>query len=334
MGFGFWLGSIHNSALYAGLLLLWQTIFVEYWRIRERVLSFRWATAGSARVEPPRYQYKADEGWWKSELRYIISVSIVAFFATLLAAVISSVFLLEGFVAHMYTGPFHQFAVLGATATIAVVPVSLAIYRMFIVGKLVEWENHRSQSGFERSLVRKTFAVNAIVAYWMLALSAFVYNPFGEQIMHNVHAAVDYVLFNANITVTDGISSAVEGNSTSSIWAPNALAACERLNSGRTRDQLFAYTVTNQGLTTFAAVAAPYVIAIALGVMSKRSKQQIQKREEDSAVEKPTEKLIDKLVGTNNDEEERIFLETIRGEVAKPELNMFNDYLEMITQFG
>ena len=64
----------------------------------------------------------------------------------------------------------------------ALVPRVLSIYQTYAV-RLTNWENHAHQSTHDSSLTIKTFSLSAIVAYLGLALSAFVYVPFGEEVM-------------------------------------------------------------------------------------------------------------------------------------------------------
>jgi anoctamin-10 len=43
--------------LYSSLLFLWFVVFVEYWRIRERLYAVAWCSLGSVRVEKHRPRY-------------------------------------------------------------------------------------------------------------------------------------------------------------------------------------------------------------------------------------------------------------------------------------
>lgn len=103
--------------MYSTLILVWSTAFVEWWRVRERILSVRWGTRGSFRVERRRAQYQPGFPWWKRELRMIASGPVILLFAGILAALLTAIFVFEAFVTHLYTGPgqkyivrdFHQF---------------------------------------------------------------------------------------------------------------------------------------------------------------------------------------------------------------------------------
>ena len=55
-----------------------------------------------------------------------------------------------------------------------------------IATRLTIWENHTHQSTYNTSLMLKTFVLAGYVAYLGLGLSAFVYVPFGEEVMSGV----------------------------------------------------------------------------------------------------------------------------------------------------
>ncbi|SRR6266404_2832990 len=99
------------SSLYSSLLFLWSLVFVEYWRIRERLYSAAWGSLGSVRVEHHRTRYAEGHPWWKRELKILVSAPVIALFATILAILLTAIFVFEAFVTALYTGPGHQYIV-------------------------------------------------------------------------------------------------------------------------------------------------------------------------------------------------------------------------------
>lgn len=95
------------SALYSTLLVLWSITFVEWWRIQQRILSVRWGTKGSFRVEKRRAQFQPI-AWWKRDLRMIASLPVITLFAMVLAVLLTGIFVFEAFVTQLYTGPGHK----------------------------------------------------------------------------------------------------------------------------------------------------------------------------------------------------------------------------------
>ena len=102
--------------LYSILLSIWSVIFVETWRVKEQRISVKWGSFGIDRVELRRAQFVGANDatdahddtafpWWKREIRIGASLPVVAFFATALTVLLTSIFVVEAFVTQLYTGP-------------------------------------------------------------------------------------------------------------------------------------------------------------------------------------------------------------------------------------
>lgn len=107
-GMGFYFFGTPYSAVYSSLLCLWSITFVEWWRIRERILSVRWSTRGSFRVERRRAQYLEGTSSLTRELRTAVSVPVILLCAGILGALLTGLFVFEAFITTLYTGPGHQ----------------------------------------------------------------------------------------------------------------------------------------------------------------------------------------------------------------------------------
>jgi hypothetical protein len=99
------------SPIYSILIVLWSIVFVEWWRIRERILSLRFGTRGSFRVEKRRARYIDGFPWWKHELRMIASLPVILVFAAVLVSILTGIFVFEAFVTQLYTGPGYKYIV-------------------------------------------------------------------------------------------------------------------------------------------------------------------------------------------------------------------------------
>ncbi|KAF8662796.1 hypothetical protein AX16_001080 [Volvariella volvacea WC 439] len=421
------------SATYSLLLLIWSTVFTEWWRVHERILSLRWGTRGSFRVEKRRAQYKKETisgsqngalmgsgadlsglgsleggtGWWRRELKVLASLPVILTFAGVLFALLTAIFVFEAFVAHLYTGPGNRFISLAPTlAFVALVPRFLAIYQS-LARSLTDWENHAHESTYEASLTIKTFIMSAIVAYGGLALSAFVYVPFGEGIMAWVQnalwirsnssrstAALTGEGENLTSTVMETLSaSGAQGTSDGhhhhhhhhhhheSFWEMDRSNARRKLNPSRLKDQMFAYTVTNQIVNTFVEVGLPFVMRDVVPYVLERLKGEKAKAKGKGKIENgkrnrtlsgsgappslneassssaetpapaassssnatgsptvgtpmPKKRVIFEDEQEKGGLEEREYLDHVRAEVALPEYTLFEDYNEMVVQFG
>ncbi|KAL7280570.1 hypothetical protein ACG7TL_005504 [Trametes sanguinea] len=362
VGVLFYFFSLPYSTWYSSILLLWSITFVEWWRIKQRILSVRWGTKGSFRVEKRRAQY-VPLSWWKKDLRMLASLPVILFFASVLAVILTAIFIFEAFVTQLYTGPGHRFIGFSPTVLfVALVPRLLAIYHSYAV-RLTNWENHGHQSTHDASLTIKTFSLSAIVAYLGIGLSAFVYVPFGEEVM----AAVQHYLFYRDTpfhatarTWLSSVYSALPSNVTApfnatanaekagsaanrTFWERDTGSARGKLSSTRLQDQMFAFTVTNQVINTFLEIGLPFVTRAVASVRSGKGlslaapaaganggngngkKKRVMF--EDQSAEAEAQRLADQ-------EEEREFLDRVKREVALPDYDLFADYSEMVTQFG
>ena len=335
LGLSFYLFDNAYSPIYSSLLLLWSISFTQWWSIRERILSAQWGTRGSFNVEKRRKDYIPGFPWWKRDLRIVISIPVIIFFAAVLAGLLMVIFILEAFVTELYTGPGHQFIVClppffflpqltgmqGFCPTIlftALVPRLLSIYHASAV-LLTRWENHAHESSYEASLTRKTFALSAIVAYLGLALSAFVYIPFGGDVMRWVQMELfseGNVFGGRNV-----FGNVLKGE----LWMTDLSSARQKLNPKRLQDQMFVYTVQAQVVNAFTEIVLPYILRwvdhVRINVLKKNKKRVIHQDQINS--------------GDDGEEKEnREFLERVRSQVELPPYELFEDYSEMVTQFG
>ncbi|KAG6832166.1 hypothetical protein H0H92_004897 [Tricholoma furcatifolium] len=325
LGLVFYFYGTPYSPVYSTLLFIWSVIFVESWRVRERILSLRFETRGSFRVEKRRHDYKPGFTWWKRETRILASIPLITLCAGILVALLTGIFVFEAFATQLYTGPGKQY-------------IFLQLYQVMAV-HLTAWENHSHQSSYSSSLTIKTFALNALVAYLGLALSAFVYVPFGEGVMQVLQTslfrdATGILSEAANITMSDVVSSMSTPVPSQSLWDVNKSSAKQKLNPGRLKEQMFAYTVTNQVVDTFTEVGLPFVLR-AVASFRNGKKGLLPP---SSPSEKNKNGVKKRVVFEDEREKgglaEREFLDHVRSQVALPEYELFQDYSEMVTQFG
>lgn len=303
----------------------------------------------------------------------IASLPVISLFAAVLAVLLTGIFVFEAFVTQLYTGPGHRLVVCfsvvmmllfllmriqGFSPTIlfmALVPRFLGIYQKYAV-RLTNWENHAHQSTHDASLTIKTFSLSAIVAYLGLALSSFIYVPFGEEVM----SFVQITLFNRNSTTsaktwaTNVLSAAGptasavaeklkdhhgHHHSSKTFWETDHVNARNKLNPSRLRDQMFAFTVTNQVVNTFLEIGLPFVLRAVESVRSGKGLSFTSGTLTPGSAKKKRVAFEEDTNGSDvaknaNGKEEREFMERVRREVALPEYSLFVDYSEMVTQFG
>jgi anoctamin-10 len=158
-----------------------------------------------------------------------------------------------------------------------------------------------------------------------------VYIPFGEVIMNLVQTYLfeGTTAMKKNTVVSGGLNDTMVQQTTSGrkIWDVDRSTVRGKLNSSRLEDQMFAYVVTNQIVNAFLEVVFPF---IQRGLNSLWSRKQSSGKKKRVAFEDET----DGKGEGEEDKAEREFLENVRNEVALPEYELFDDYSEMVTQFG
>lgn len=161
-------------------------------------------------------------------------------------------------------------------------------------------------------------------------LSAFVYVPFGQQIMTYVHS---------QLSTQPGLNEtaeAVKDAESMGIWELDIGSVTTSIDTTRLQNQMYAYTVTNQIIGMFLEIGLPYIMRflgrVQGGAASGNGKgkgKRVDFQDEGSDVAESS--------ATSGEErkEERELLVRIRKEVALGrDYDVFEDYLEMATQFG
>jgi anoctamin-10 len=179
-----------------------------------------------------------------------------------------------------------------------------------------------------------------------LGLSAFVYVPFGESVMRYVQttlfsgsaktgsltATIANILngsaVNSQASVSSSKAETLANVGASIVWNNNAR---QKLSPTRLRDQMFAYTVTNQIVNSFTEVGLPYLMRFASAYRNRHEKNNSKP---GSPSGEPKKRVVFEDEKERGGMEERVFLDSVREEVALPEYDLFADYSEMVIQFG
>jgi anoctamin-10 len=169
-------------------------------------------------------------------------------------------------------------------------------------------------------------------------------------------------------------------NTAAAFWDMDIANARHRLNPGRLREQMFAYTVTNQAMDTLTEVGLPFVLRFAQSIRERyfpsksayarsghgsikgsSTRNSSSNSNSNSSTSTTTTTSTSATAGSSastgtctntpmlsprkkrvvfEDEQEkggmaeRVFLDHVREEAALPEYELFDDYSEMVTQFG
>jgi anoctamin-10 len=146
-------------------------------------------------------------------------------------------------------------------------------------------------------------------------------------------------IIKSNVTAVFNATNGTIPAGKNATWDVDTSRAHTKLNPGRLRDQMFAYTVTQQVVNTFMEIGLPYVLR-AVNKIMKGKATAAPAQGNSSATSTPNGKSGAKKRVIFEDEQEkgglkeREFLESVRNEVALTDYDLFFDYNEMVTQFG
>lgn len=189
----------------------------------------------------------------------------------------------------------------------ACAPTLLAVYRLIAI-RNTDFERHSAHSTYTYSLTIKRFILSTIASYLGITLSAFIYMPFGQEALGLLHLQ----LFEFDLM---GMTSPLAREENELLWEHDLFKASARLNSTRMQTQMFAFLVTAQLGNAFQELGMPYVIRWLQSRLSPPTKT--RRSDVRSAVQ--DEKLLDR----------------VKAEVStRLDYDVFDDYCEMVTQFG
>ena len=317
-GFIFWLSGLANHHMYACLVVLWAIAFVEFWHIRERMLAVRWGMTGVSSVSErnshftPRTKSLSpitgmeEEVFenWRRDVRFLLCVPVTILFLVFLVSTMAAIFLFQVVVDEVYDGPAKSLVALIPTILFSTcIPLIQSAWRM-AAQIMTNFENHATVHRFQSSLTFKIFGMQSIVTYGILALTAYMYLPFGEYLINQlqVHGYLDRLF--AFVTRDPN---AFKGRIQPFHVSPTGL-----------HDQLFAMSVTQQLMNTFTEVILP--------ILWRHAEKFINKIRGSSR-----RKELEAFAKTNRDQ---AFLERVQNEFDLDVYDEFTDYAEMATQLG
>jgi anoctamin-10 len=168
-----------------------------------------------------------------------------------------------------------------------------------IATTLTEYENHRTADQHEMSLTQKIFALNSITNYLPILLTAFVYVPFGDQVLPLLQSVID---------ATTGAHDRPKMAFTS--------------DPDRLRNEVIALTVTGQVSGAIEELAVPWL------------KTQVKQWWRDRQATRAQSHGDSKDTLTADDPGEMHFLRRTRRQAIRPSYNVQDDIAEMVIQFG
>ncbi|KAF7563619.1 hypothetical protein G7046_g548 [Stylonectria norvegica] len=202
-----WLWLPGYSLAYGIMTSVWCSVFLEYWKIKEVDLSLRWDVhdVHKVKINRPQFKYETPSGdkssrsqyyspKWKYVGRQLIQIPFLLLAVAILGISIVLVFAIEVLISETYAGPYKTYLEYLPTILLAV----LLPYITSALEKAAEWltdfENHRTNDHHEMSITQKVFVLNFITNYLPIFLTAFIYVPFGDEVIPRLEALLEKLL--------------------------------------------------------------------------------------------------------------------------------------------
>lgn len=169
---------------------------LEYFKRREKAIALRWGMTEMESVEQNRTAYKGEwrENFYKGELlpkdpeaepektmKYALPMDQLKRGAAANTIVAILIMMVIGVVAGIYVLRFYLenegFGTYATTIASVLNAVQIQIFNViynFVSTKMVEFENHRTDSGFENSMISKLFVFQFVNSYSSFFFIAFV----------------------------------------------------------------------------------------------------------------------------------------------------------------
>ncbi|KAF4464893.1 IST2 [Fusarium albosuccineum] len=307
-----WLWLPRYSLAYGILTSIWCTVFLEYWKIQEVDLSLRWNVKGIQGVKVNRPQFKYDKVFvdktgrkhyyfprWKKVCRQLLQIPFLLFAFLALGVTIIAVFTIEVLISETYAGPYKSYLEYLPTILLAVSLPYITSALEDAATWLTDFENHRTADHHEMSLTQKIFILNVFTNYLPIFLTAFIYIPFGDDVVPRLEGF---------------IQKALQSVGKKFIHQPFTLDA------DRLQNEVIALTVTGQISSFFEENVLPMM------------KHKMTDWYRDYRRARSQGDML--LAIVKDDPKEEKFLAKVRDEATLPGYNVQDDISEIVLQFG
>ncbi|KAJ5943826.1 hypothetical protein N7516_003994 [Penicillium verrucosum] len=314
-----WLYLGPYSIVYGTVLCIWCIVFVEYWKIREADLSQRWDVKGVGRLKVNRKQYVWEKEvtdpisgqvkhvfpGWKQFTRQLLLVPFASVASIALGALIVASFASEVFISEVYDGPFKEYLEFVPTVLFSLSLPAITSFLTRVATRLTDYENYRTQDQYDLAQTQKEFVMNFITSFLPTILTAYVYVPFGKQIVPHLDI-LRRTGFRADL---------VTGQKEFEV------------DTSRFQQEVIYLSMTAQVLSFGEEIVLPY----AKHVLRQKWQNYRDRKAEYSRTRKHSTATGLCLIDSP---EEAAFMTRLRGEAGAEEYHVEEDIMEMCVQFG
>ncbi|CAM9205929.1 unnamed protein product [Chrysoparadoxa australica] len=179
------------TLLFAPVVVIWAIVMLEFWKRKEQKVALEWGMVSFEEEEQDRAEFKGEvikspiDG---KEMLYFPpsernarvrwASAVILFLIICVIACIASIYALKWYLVYELDAPWgaKYGATIAAIANAIQIQVLNFVYRGIAV-KLVEYENHRTETKFEDSLIVKLFAFQFINSFGSFFYLAFIGEP-------------------------------------------------------------------------------------------------------------------------------------------------------------
>ncbi|KAK3808923.1 MAG: calcium-activated chloride channel-domain-containing protein [Linnemannia elongata] len=297
------------SIFYGVFVIIWAAFFTETWKRREKELALMWKVQNVSKTEQRRPSFKGTMAAdpvtgemvpffspWKRWTRKLLGIPIVLGGALALTTVISAVFGIEVFLTIYYDGYLKEYLIYAPMVLYSLAIPNVAAICKSISYRLTEYENYETSGSHEYHLMQKVFIFNALTSYMSILLTAYVYIPYGPQVISTFQA---YGLSFSSATID-----------------PHML-----------QNRLKAFMITTQAISFATETIVPW--------LTRRAKVQAVKIQKEVAEKLHRDTHEDgSLTVLEDSEDAKKFLKRVQKQADLPEYDVNEDYAEMVLQFG
>ncbi|KAJ5276919.1 hypothetical protein N7524_003072 [Penicillium chrysogenum] len=159
--------------------------------------SLRWDVKGVGQLKVNRKQYVWEKEvkdpisgqvkhvfpGWKQFTRQLLLIPFASVASVALGALIVASFASEVFISEVYDGPFKGYLEFVPTVLFSLSLPAITSFLTSIATRLTDYENYRTQDQYDLAQTQKNFVMNFITSFLPTILTAYVYVPFGKQIV-------------------------------------------------------------------------------------------------------------------------------------------------------
>lgn len=181
---------------FSGFIVIWSTLFLEFWKRKEKRWAMQWGMVGFQEDEVIRPQFigvkkpspvdgQPEYFFPKNKKARLVTISssVIGILIALVIGVVASTFVLRIALSNfneLNIGGVRFGGVLSSLLNAVTIQVLNSMYQDVAI-KLTNYENHRTDTQFEDYLSAKTFAFQFVNSYSTLFYIAFV-KPFLQQL--------------------------------------------------------------------------------------------------------------------------------------------------------